>query len=176
MMTPRIVLTFAFTLLTAAGALAQTPTPNALGTFNDWMAWSFTGSITGGTAQGKVCYMSSKPTELLPADLDHGDVSFSISRSPGEGVQSQANFVTGYPFQENSTVTVDIDGKTFTMFTQGESAWLLNTAEEPQLLSAMRAGSSMKVSATSRRGNGTTYSYSLSGVTAASEKITQECQ
>jgi len=73
-------------------------------------------------------------------------------------------------------VTVDIDGKKFTMFTQGESAWLLNTAEEPQLVAAMRAGKAMKITATSRRGNPTSYEYSLSGVTAAANKIAEECK
>jgi hypothetical protein len=62
------------------------------------------------------------------------------------------------------------------MFTQGDSAWILNPAEEPELVSAMRAGSKMTVSGQSRRGNQTTYAYSLSGVTAATNKIMTECK
>lgn len=172
----RTVLSATLILLGASGALAQTQAPSALGTFNDWTAWSFNGSILGGDQTGKVCYIYSKPTEELPASLNHGDVSFSVSRSKAESIDSQANFVTGYPFEENSTVTIDIDGKTFTMFTQGESAWMLNTSEESALLSAMRAGRAMTVRGTSRKGNDTSYKFSLSGVTAASEKISSDCQ
>jgi invasion protein IalB len=174
MKTYRTILTAAIALASVSGALAQAPT--SIGTFNSWSAWSYNGSITGGSNAGKVCYMHSVPSAKTPADLDHGDVSFSVSRSPTEGVTSQANFVTGYPFQENSTVTVDIDGRKFTMFTQGESAWLLNTAEEPQLLDAMRSGKSMTVTAKSRRGNETTYQISLAGATAASKKLAEECK
>ena len=164
----------AFAVLFVSAAAAQSPT--AMGTFNDWSAWSFNGSVSGGTTTGKVCYMHAAPTKSSPENVDHGDVSFSISRSPAEGIESQANFVAGYPFKDNSPVTINIDGKEFMMFTQGESAWLLNTAEEPQLVAAMRAGKTMKVSATSRRDTKTTYEYSLSGVTAASKKIADECQ
>lgn len=174
MKTYRTILTAAIAIASVSGALAQSPT--SIGTFNSWSAWSYNGSITGGANAGKVCYMHSVPSEKTPASLDHGDVSFSVSRSPAEGVTSQANFVTGYPFQENSTVIVDIDGRKFTMFTQGESAWLLNTAEEPQLLEAMKAGKKMTVTAKSRRGNETTYQISLSGATAASKKLADECK
>jgi hypothetical protein len=91
-------------------------------------------------------------------------------------VDNEANFVAGYPFKENSSVIVDIDGRKFTMFTQGDSAWLLNDDDEPELVEAMRAGRQMTVSATSRRGNEVTYRYSLSGVTAASDRIRTECR
>jgi len=154
----------------AAGHAAFAQTPNSLGKFKDWSAWSYQGN------KGKVCYVHSAPTALKPDSLNHGDVSFFIRKSPAEGVNNEANFVVGYPFQENSTVVVDIDGRKFTMFTQGDSAWILNPAEEPELVSAMRAGSKMTVSGQSRRGNQTTYAYSLSGVTAATNKIMTECK
>ena len=62
------------------------------------------------------------------------------------------------------------------MFTQGDSAWLVNKEDEPALLAAMKDGSSMVVKAVSRRGNETTYNYSLSGVTAAADKMIAECK
>ena len=157
-----------FIFAAAPAAFGQTPT--SLGKFKDWSAWSYQGN------KGKVCYVHSAPTTVKPDSLNHGDVSFFIRKSPAENVNNEANFVVGYPFQENSTVVVDIDGRKFTMFTQGDSAWILNPAEEPELVAAMRAGSRMTVSGQSRRGNQTTYAYSLSGVTAATNKITTECK
>ncbi len=156
--------------IVAAGSAALGQTPTSLGKFKDWSAWSYEGN------KGKVCYVHSAPTSLKPESLQHGDVSFFIRKSPGENVTNEANFVVGYPFQENSTVVVDIDGRKFTMFTQGDSAWILNPAEEPELVSAMRAGRTMTISGQSRRGNQTTYAYSLSGVTAATNKIDGECK
>ena len=77
----------------------------------------------------------------------------------------------GYQLKENSKVNVVIDGRTFVMFTKGNSAWVENAAEEPALVAAMKSGKDMSVQATSRRGTGTTYSYSLSGISAALKQI-----
>lgn len=164
----RTILLSVFALAGLSAAQAQSPT--SLGKFNDWTAWSYDG------AKGKVCYMHAVPKTMKPDGLKHGDVSFFVRRSQAEGIQSEANFVVGYPFKENSTVTVDIDGQKFTMFTQGDSAWLLDAKQEPQLVGAMRAGKQMSVAGVSQRGNATTYSYSLSGVTAANDKIAAECK
>ena len=126
--------------------------------------------------QGKVCYIYSEPDKMSPDKLDHGRVSFSVTSSPAEGIKAEANFVTGYPMKEQSSVTVTIGDKSFTMFTQGDSAWLVNKEEEAALLAAMKDGSAMVVKAVSRRGNETTYNYSLAGVTAAADKIADECK
>ena len=40
----------------------------------------------------------------------------------------------------------------------------------------MKSGSNMTVTAQSRRGNQTTYKYSLDGVTAAADKMIAECK
>jgi len=171
----RLLLSAAFALV-AAGALAQgAAKPTLVGTFNKWTMWSYTGSYAG-NAEGKVCYIYSEPEKMEPSKLDHGRVSFSVTSSPAAGIANEANFVTGYPMKEQSSVSVEIGDKSFTMFTQGDSAWLVNKAEEPALLEAMKAGSTMIVKAISRRGNDTTYRYSLSGVTAATDKMRAECK
>jgi invasion protein IalB len=172
----RILITAAFAVTTLSGALAQgAAKPTLVGTFKDWTIWSYSGSYNG-SGEGKICYIYAEPIKMTPPKLDHGRVSFSITSSPAAGVQHEANFVAGYQLKEQSSVTVDIDGEKFTMFTQGDSAWLVDKADEPKLLAAMKDGKAMVVSAQSRRGNPTTYNYSLSGVTAAADKMTTECQ
>lgn len=154
--------------LIAGPAFAQSSTP--LGQFKDWSAWSYAGS------KGKVCYIFAEPEQKLPGSLDHGDISFFIRTSPGENIAQEANFVAGYTFKDDSKVSVTVDGKDFEMFTQGDSAWLVDPSKEADLLGAMKAGSDMTVTGMSKRGNKTTYKYSLSGVTAASGKIETECK
>jgi invasion protein IalB len=172
----RFLLTAALALTTGSGVLAQgAAKPSLDGTFNDWTIWSYTGSYNG-NGDGKVCYIYAEPDRMQPDKLDHGRVSFSVTISPSQGIGNEANFVAGYALKEQSPVTIDIDGKKFTMFTQGDSAWLVNKDDETQLLAAMKDGKTMVIKATSRRGNQTTYNYSLSGVTAASDKMTTECQ
>jgi invasion protein IalB len=171
----RILLTVAFAM-SAATAFAQGAAKPVLGgTFNKWTTWSYTGSYSG-KGTGKVCYIYSEPDKKSPAGLDHGRVSFSNTTSPSEGVKTEANFVTGYPMKEQSSATIQIGSKAFTMFTQGDSAWLVNKDDEAALLDAMRGGSTMIIKATSRRGNDTSYEYSLAGVTAASDKMRADCK
>lgn len=172
----RLILGAALALSTATGAFAQGAVkPTLVGTFSKWTIWSYTGSYSG-KAQGKVCYIYSEPEKMDPPKLDHGRVSFSITASPAEGIAMEANFVTGYPMKEQSSVTVQIGDRKFTMFTQGDSAWLVNKEDETALLAAMKDGRSMVIKAVSRRGNETTYNYSLSGVTAAADKMIAECK
>lgn len=149
--------------------MAQSSTPTLLKQFNDWEVYSYDGQ------GGKICYALSKPKDKQPADRDHGDVFFFLSNRPQEGVKGETSILVGYTFKENSSVVVDVDGKKFTMFTKGDGAWMENPAQEASLLQAMRAGRAMTVSGTSSRGTETTYRFSLSGVTAASNQVSQSC-
>jgi len=146
-----------------ASANAQTPT--RIKQHNAWGAYSHT---SGG---GKVCYVLSIPTQKEPSDRDHGDVFFMLAKHPGQSSSFEPQFTVGYPFLDNSKVTLTIDGKKFNMFTKGSNAWMENPAEEPAVVAAMRAGSKMSVSGQSRRGTQTTYAYSLSGVTASLKEV-----
>ncbi|UHD46621.1 invasion associated locus B family protein [Aureimonas altamirensis] len=158
-------------VLTAASALvvlstaAVAQTPNRLEQFNDWGTYSYT---AGGN---KVCYVLSTPKTKEPASVNHGDIFFLVSQKPGQATAYEPQVVMGYPMREGSKVTVTVDARKFTLFTRGESAWVENPSEEPQLVAAMRNGRSMSVDATSARGTSTKYSYSLAGITAAINSI-----
>jgi hypothetical protein len=170
----RPLIAAALALAAVTGAFAQgAAKPTLLGTFKDWTIWSYDGNY--GNAQGKVCYIYSEPEKMRPTKLDHGRVSFSVTTVPAGDAKTEANFVAGYELREQSKVTVQIGDSEFTMFTEGDSAWLVNKEDESGLLEAMRGGTNMVVKATSRRGNETSYEYSLSGVTAASDKM-NDCQ
>tara|TARA_Y100000780_G_C13590243_1_gene380377 strand:+ start:151 stop:654 length:504 start_codon:yes stop_codon:yes gene_type:complete len=149
-------------VLTAAAA-AQSPT--RIKQFDAWGAYSYN------SGNSKVCYVLSVPTAKNPANVDHGDIFFLVSQRPGQNISYEPQAMMGYPLKEASKVEVDVDGNKFTLFTRGNSAWVENVAQEPQLVAAMRAGSTMTVKATSRRGTATSYSYSLKGVTAALNQI-----
>lgn len=153
----------ALVFVVAGPAAAQSPT--RIQQFNAWGAYSYQ------SPNGKVCYVLSVPTSKQPSDVDHGDNFFLISQRPGQSVTYEPQAMMGYPLRESSKVDVDVDGREFVLFSKGNSAWVENAAEEPALVAAMKAGRSMTVKATSQRGTNTTYSYSLSGVTAALNEI-----
>ena len=151
-------------LAVPAHALAQTPKP-----IKQHKAW---GAYTYNDARaGKICYILSIPTVKEPNDRDHGDVFFLVSQKPDGSRAFEPQVEVGYPLKPKATVTVTIDGKTFKMFSQGNNAWLEDIAQEPTLVNAMRNGRSMKVSGQSTRGTQTSYTYSLSGVTAALNEV-----
>jgi hypothetical protein len=151
--------------LVVATAPASAQTPKRQQQFKDWGTYSYQAE------RGIVCYVLSVPLAKEPSSLDHGDIFFSVSQKPGQNVTYEPQFMASYALQEKSKVTITIDGKQFTMFTRGKLAWLDNPAEEPALVSAMKAGSKMQVAAVSGRGNDTRYTFSLSGVTAALDSI-----
>ncbi|WP_419906934.1 invasion associated locus B family protein [Hoeflea sp.] len=159
----------ALVLSIAMAGVAMAQSPSRISQFNAWGAYSYN------APNGKVCYILSLPTRKEPSNVNHGDIFFLISQRPGQNISYEPQAMMGYPLKEQSKVNVNIDGKNYVLFTKGDSAWVENAAEEPALVAAMRAGSTMTVRATSRRGTDTTYTFSLSGVTAALNEI-QNCQ
>lgn len=141
-------------------AAAQTPT--VIKQHNAWGAYTYRDARAG-----KICYVLSIPTVKEPTDRNHGDVFFLVSQKPDGSAGFEPQVEVGYPLKEDASITVTVDGKTFDLFAKGNNAWVRDVAQEPALVAAMRAGSTMKVSGQSSRGTKTSYTYSLSGVTAA---------
>ena len=155
--------TVSATLLTGT-AVAQTPKP--IKQHKAWGAYTYNDSRAG-----KICYILSIPTVKEPSDRDHGDVFFLVSQKPDGSTSYEPQVEVGYPLKSEAGVTVTVDGKSFKMFSQGNNAWLSDVSQEPALVAAMRNGRSMKVSGQSTRGTQTSYTYSLSGVTAALNEV-----
>ena len=163
-MKPRVLL---LALLMSAGLASAAAAQGAskIGQHDAWGTYSYQGD------NGKVCYVLSVPTQKSPSSLDHGDIYFSVSQMPGKNIRFEPQFISSYNFKEGSNVTVSIGDKAFAMFTRGKLAWMENAAEEPNLIAAMKAGSTMNIKAVSGRGNNTGYEFSLRGVTAALQSI-----
>ncbi len=155
--------------LAIGATAASAQTPERIKQNNAW------GSYRAQSGDGKTCYVLSIPTEKQPSDRDHGEVFFMLAQHPGQSGSLEAQFKVGYPFKDDSKVTLDVDGKKFTMFTRGDSAWLENPAEEGAVVDSMRSGKAMSLIAYSRRGTQTSYVYSLSGVSASLKDIA-ECK
>lgn len=155
----------AVAILLASSSIAAAQSPTRIEQFKAWGAYSY--KTNGGT----VCYVLSVPTDKQPAAVNHGDIFFVISQRPGQNISYEPQAMMGYALKESSKVNVTIDNKNFVMFVKDTSAWVENAAEEPALVAAMKTGHSMTVKATSARGTGTAYTYSLSGISAALKKI-----
>ncbi|MBB4104011.1 invasion associated locus B family protein [Allorhizobium borbori] len=152
-------------ILLAGASMASAQSPTRIQQFKAWGAYSYKAQ------NGTLCYVLAVPTEKQPASVDHGDVFFIVSQRPGQNISYEPQVMVGYPLQANSKVTVTIDNKAFTLFTKEKSAWVENAAEEPALIAAMKGGKNLSVQATSGRGTKTSYTYSLSGISAALDQI-----
>jgi invasion protein IalB len=158
--------TFALTVVALAAigpAVANAQpgsTPTMIKTFGAWGLYSYS------TDGRKHCYALSAPQHAQPANVDHGNNYILVAPDPRAG-SYYPQAVMGYDILSGSEVTVSVDGRNFSMRPKGNSAWTKNASDDVALIAAMKAGSSMTVSATSKRGTRTNYRYTLAGITAA---------
>lgn len=148
---------------------AQVAGAEEVGQFQDWTAHAVNSD------QGKVCYIVSKPTRKQPSNVNRDEVLFYVTIWAEQPQFAEPSVVTGYPYQDGSTTTVSVGSSTFSLYTKGDSAWIDDRGVERELVDAMRAGATMIVKGTSRRGTVTTDTYSLSGVTAGLGALNKEC-
>jgi hypothetical protein len=152
--------------LGTSGALAAS-TPEPLGTFKDWKAFSMD---EGGR---KVCFIVSTPKDKSPKNVRRGDVFFLVTDWGDLGLQPSV--ITGYPYKKNSKANIKIGSDKFNLFTKDDGAWFRDESDEKRVITAMKRGSTMVITGTSARGTLTTDRYSLSGITAALDKINRTC-
>jgi hypothetical protein len=152
-----------------AGAQTQDD-PELLGDFNDWAAYTYS------TPKGKVCYIVAKPSSSEPKNVKRDPIFFLVTHRPGDKVRNEVSTIIGYAFKKDEPATVTIDGTSYEMFTNGDGGWFDSSAKDSQVVNAMKAGKTLTVKGTSWRGTVTTDTYSLSGVTAALNKINETCK
>lgn len=169
-----VVLAGAMLSTFAGQAAAQGGAAESLGAFRDWTAFAST------QPGDKICFIASQPTESRYSQTVSGrdPAFFQVTSVPNQGIRNEASTVVGFTILTTADVTIDIDGTKFRMFLDSshpDTAWAV-PEQEVQLIDAMKQGSRMTVVATSSpRQTVVTDSYSLSGVTAALNKIAEVC-
>lgn len=127
------------------------------------------------------CWSVSAPRETVNTRggrvvaVRRGDILLYVFYRPDAGVKGQVTFTGGYPFKEGSTVTMDISGTQFELFTEGEWAWPASEADDTKIITAMKRGAEASLTAESARGTQTRDTFSLLGFTAALEDAEKRC-
>jgi invasion protein IalB len=150
------------------GAQAAEPTP--LGTFKDWAAYTYKAADT------QVCYVVSQPKSSDPKAAKRDPVFFLVTHMPGRKIKSEVSTIIGYTFKPDSSVALQVEKTPFELFTKGDGAWADSAETEKKIVTAMKAGKTMTLKGTSKRGTETTDTYSLAGIGAAMDKIDQACK
>jgi hypothetical protein len=164
----------ALAALVAAGpATAQEQTDNRVAASTDWSVFQESDPVE--------CFSVSAPKEQVntrdgqPVQVTRGEALLFVFYRPAEGVNGQVTFTGGYPFASGSTVSLDVGGTVFQLFTEGEWAWPATPEDDARIVAALRAGSQAILTGQSGRGTVTRDTFSLLGFTAAVEEAASRC-
>ena len=149
-------------------AAAAGPT-NRLGTVLSWSAYDYKGN------SGLVCYLIGTPSRTEPARMRRKPPIAMVTHRPGEKVFNVVSFVEGYPLKKGGDVSLNIDGKTFDMFTNGDSAWSRTSDTDRKIVETMAKGRTAVVKGIPDKGPPTIDTYSLAGFSRALALIDKAC-
>ena len=123
---------------------------NKLGDSQGWVSYSDT------ARSAKICYLIGKPSKSEPANAKRGDVTARVTHRPGEKRLNEVSFDAGYAFKEGSDADLVVDGKTFSLFTNKDTAWTRESKDDRALVEALARGRQAVITGTSARGTKTT--------------------
>jgi invasion protein IalB len=171
----KLSVTCALTLATAmvsTAAIAQEST-NRVAAKTDWSVFV--------EQDPTECWSVSAPKETVNTRdgrvvaVRRGDILLFVTFRPSNEVQGEVSFTGGYPFAQGSTVTLEVDGSSYEMFTDGEWAWPATSSDDAKITTQMKRGTNAIVTARSSRGTVTKDTFSLLGFTAALEEAERRC-
>jgi Invasion associated locus B (IalB) protein len=174
------------------GAAKADSKPLLVASFGDW------GVYQTQAGKGRVCYTLAQPKDRIPSNLNRDPAYAFISDRPSEGVRNEVSFIMGFdvanPTEEAKSddkaekskakaskttpvkeATATVNDQTFELLAKSTNLWVKNAAKEGQLIDEMRKGAKLEVRATSKKGNMTTDTYSLSGFSQALERVLKDC-
>lgn len=143
--------------------------PKSLGAFGAWSAYV----LSEGSA--KTCYLHGEPKSSTGAYKKRGAIYVQVTHRPAAGTTNEVGVTAGYTYRKESEVEIEIGGRTFTLFTDRDTAWAREKSDDRALVAAMKAGHTMVVRGTSSRATPTADTYSLNGFTAAHAAIGKAC-
>ena len=167
-------LAVALVMVAGQGAWAQQVSENQVAAKTDWAVFE--------EQEPNECWAVSAPKETVNTrdgrvvSVRRGEILLMAFFRPAAGVKGQLGFTGGYPFAGGSTVTMDVDGAQYELFTEGEWAWPASVADDGKIIAAMKRGSNAVLTARSARGTVTKDSFSLLGFTAALDEADKRCQ
>ncbi len=155
----------------ASASLAQ-ESSNRVATMTDWSVFT--------EENPKECWGVSSPKESVnsrdgqPVSVRRGDILLFVTYR-GDGSAGEISFAGGYPFASGSKVTVQVDGNSYDLFSDGEWAWPGTKEDDAAILAALKKGSTALITGRSGKGTQTEDTFSLRGFTAAMEEAAKRC-
>ncbi|EYD73084.1 invasion associated locus B family protein [Limimaricola hongkongensis] len=157
----------------AATSAAAQEASNRVAAETDWSVFQETDPVE--------CFGVSAPKSQLntkdgkPVTVNRGETLLFVFYRPAQGVNGQVTFTGGYPFASGSTVTLEVGGNDFQLFTEGDWAWPATPQDDAKIVAAMKRGAEAVVTGMSGRGTQTKDTFSLLGFTAAVDEASSRC-
>jgi hypothetical protein len=170
----RVIAVAGLALAAATGASAQEST-NRVAVETAWSVF-----VDGDPRE---CWVVSAPTETVntrdgqSVSVRRGDILLFVTYRQGESA-GEVSFTGGYPFADGSTVSVQVGDDRFELFTDSGTpqwAWSASPEEDARILAALRRGTNAVLTARSSRGTTTRDTFSLFGVSAATDEAQRRC-
>ena len=159
----------------ASGLTAQEASDNRVAANTDWSVF-----VENNPTE---CWGVSAPKQSRLTDSNgnpttgrRSDMLLFVFYRPGANVAGQVAFTGGYPFANDSTVSMTIGDAEYQLFTEGEWAWPATPDEDAKIVAAMKRGANAVLKGRSGRGNITTDTFSLLGFSAAIEEAQKRCE
>lgn len=138
---------------------------------NSYKDWSVYTAHQNGQS---LCYIVSFPTNKTGNYSHRGDPYVMVTNVSGD--RDEFSITSGYPYKEGTEPRAIIDNVEYKLsMTEGEFAWFKTAKYDGIAVSKMKKGSKMQVKGTSTKGTYSVDTYSLSGFTAAYDKMRSLC-
>ncbi len=153
-----------------APGLAAAAEPVPVATFKDWSV--FVREVEG----DRICFAATAAKDKSPKSVNHGDVFFIVASWKSGAATNQPSLMTGYNLKDAPAPTLRVGADKWDMYVSENEAFIESAKAESTLVSAMRRGADMRISAMSSRGTATSYMMSLQGITAALDRVASSCK
>tara|TARA_Y100001970_G_C13711420_1_gene592094 strand:+ start:99 stop:605 length:507 start_codon:yes stop_codon:yes gene_type:complete len=141
----------------------------SIGKFKDWESFVL---LQDGN---KTCFAQSIPVVRAPKKLKREPSRLFVSFRPNENIKNEISVTNGYEFKLKSPVTAKSGKKSYDLFSKGNFAWVVESADEKKLIITMKKASRLMIIGNTNKGDQTTDHYSMMGFTKAYNIARKSC-
>lgn len=157
-----VVFLFAFKLSYAGQTLD--------GIYYDWSVF-----VLDNLGEEKKCYVASFPKKSIGNYKKEREPYILITRFQDKGVE-EVSIYSGFEYKVGSNIYISIDGRQYTLFTNGDIAWAKTKEQDKEIITDMLNGFSLKTRAESSTTEYVVDEYSLKGLTRAYKRMKELCK
>ena len=142
--------------------------PKRIGKYKNWETFVYS------DGKGKVCFAQTIPLERAPKNFKREASRLFVTFRKSEKIKDEVSVTSGHEYK-SASVTATSGKNEFSMFSQGNFAWLIDREEEASLIKTMKKASKLSVTATAKNGSQTKDLYSMMGFTKAYNAARKSC-